>query len=116
MTEFLERVSRLSPKQLLLLALEQQQRIDALEARARSPIAIVGMACRFPGGADDPVSFWRMLEERHDAIAEIPADRWDADAYFNADADAPGSIAVRTGGFLKDVSGFDAAFFGISPR
>ena len=116
MTEFLERVSRLSSKQLLLLALEQQQRIDALEVRARSPIAIVGMACRLPGGADDPESFWRLLEERRDAIGDIPADRWDADAYFDADPDAPGSIAVRTGGFLKSVSGFDAGFFGISQR
>jgi acyl transferase domain-containing protein/phospholipid N-methyltransferase/acyl carrier protein len=114
MTEFLERISRLSSKQLLLLALEQQQRIDALEAR--SPIAIVGMACRFPGGADDPESFWRLLEEGRDAIGEIPADRWDAEAYFDADPDAPGAIAVRTGGFLKSVSGFDAGFFGIAQR
>ena len=116
MTEFLERVSRLSSKQQLLLALEQQQRIEALEARARSPIAIVGMACRLPGGADDPESFWRLLAERRDAIGDIPADRWDADAYFDADPDAPGAIAVRTGGFLKSVSGFDAGFFGISQR
>ena len=116
MTKFLERVSRLSAKQLLLLALEQQQRIDALEVRARSPIAIIGMACRLPGGANDPESFWRLLEERRDAIGDIPADRWDADAYFDADPDAPGSIAVRTGGFLKSVSGFDAGFFGISQR
>lgn len=116
MNPILDRISRLSQKQLLLLALEQQERIEALEARSRAPVAIVGMACRFPGGADDPQSFWNLLAEGRDAIGPIPAERWDAEAYFDADPDAPGTIAVRTGGFLKSVSGFDASFFGISQR
>jgi len=72
MTEFLERVSRLSSKQLLLLALEQQQRIDALEARARSPIAIVGMACRLPGGADDRSPFGACLKRGATPSAVFP--------------------------------------------
>lgn len=116
MSDFLERASKLSPKQLLLLALEQQERLDALEARAHSAIAIVGMACRFPGGADDPQSFWRLLAEGRDATGPIPADRWDSDVYFDPDPDNPGTIAARTGGFLENISGFDAAFFGISQR
>ncbi len=116
MKEFLDRVSRLSQKQLLLLALEQQETIAALEAQSRAPVAIIGLACRFPGGADGPEAFWDLLAAGRDAIRLIPPDRWDAETYFDPDPDVPGAISVRTGGFLDSVAGFDAAFFGISQR
>jgi acyl transferase domain-containing protein/acyl carrier protein len=116
MSAFLDRLGRLTPKQLLLVALEQQETIEALQTRDAAPIAICGMACRFPGGAEDPDAFWRLLDEGRDAIRPIPADRWDAEAYFDADPSAPGRIGVRNGGFLDTVSGFDAAFFGIAQR
>lgn len=79
------------------------------------PIAIVGMGCRFPGGAD-PDAFWRLLRDGVDAITEVPADRWDVDAHFDADLNVPGKMTTRWGGFLEHIDGFDAAFFGISPR
>jgi amino acid adenylation domain-containing protein len=79
-------------------------------------VAIVGMGCRFPGGADSPGRFWELLRDGVDAIVDVPADRFDADALFAADASIPGSIYTRRGGFLGDVAGFDAGFFGISPR
>jgi acyl transferase domain-containing protein len=86
------------------------------EGRLRAPIAIVGMACRFPGNVDSPQSFWRLLSTGTDAIGEIPADRWDCAAWFDSDPDAPGKMSTRYGGFLQDVDRFDAEFFGISDR
>jgi len=97
-------------------------RVEELESAgrgggdAREPIAIVGAGLRFPGGAVDADSFWKLLAERKDAIGEIPHERWDWRAYYNADADAPGSMVTRHGGFLEGVDRFDAAFFGVSPR
>jgi acyl transferase domain-containing protein/acyl carrier protein len=82
---------------------------------ADEPIAIVGLACRLPG-APDPQAFWRLLHDGVDAIREVPRDRWDYDALFDADSAAPGKISARYGGFLDDVASFDAGFFGISPR
>jgi acyl transferase domain-containing protein/acyl carrier protein len=114
--ELEERVARLSPKRLALLCLELQQRVDALERSAREPLAIVGMACRFPGRADTPESFWRMLAGGVDAITEVPLDRWDAEALFDPRPEAPGKTYARHGGFLADVAGFDPEAFGISPR
>jgi acyl transferase domain-containing protein/thioesterase domain-containing protein len=88
---------------------------DAL-ARARTePIAIVGMACRFPGGAVTPDDFWRLLEGGEDAVAEVPAGRWRLDPDGVSPSD-PASRAVRWGAFLEDVDLFDAHFFGITPR
>jgi 3-oxoacyl-(acyl-carrier-protein) synthase/thioesterase domain-containing protein/acyl carrier protein len=78
-------------------------------------IAIIGMGCRFPG-AIDPESFWRMLCAGTDAISTIPADRWDAEALFDADPLAPGKINSKSGGFLDQVDQFDSEFFGIAPR
>jgi acyl transferase domain-containing protein/acyl-CoA synthetase (AMP-forming)/AMP-acid ligase II/NAD(P)-dependent dehydrogenase (short-subunit alcohol dehydrogenase family)/acyl carrier protein len=80
------------------------------------PIAIIGMACRFPGGADDPEKFWDLLRNGIDAITEIPADRWDVNRYYDPDVDAPGKMYTRSGGFLTDIDLFDPLFFGISPR
>jgi acyl transferase domain-containing protein/NADPH:quinone reductase-like Zn-dependent oxidoreductase/acyl carrier protein len=79
------------------------------------PIAIVGIGCRFPG-ARDTRSFWGMLENGIDAIVDIPADRFDAAAFYDPHPGAPGKMSYRWGGFVDDIEGFDAAFFGISPR
>jgi acyl transferase domain-containing protein/acyl carrier protein len=80
------------------------------------PIAIIGMACRFPGGADDPESFWEMLRQGTDAMVEVPSDRWDKDAWYDADPNASGKIYARRAGFLRQVDQFDAGFWGISAR
>ena len=79
------------------------------------PIAIIGMACRFPG-APTLDAFWSLLSEGREGIVEVPADRWNVDAYFDADPKAIGKTNARTGGFIEDIARFDAAFFGIAPR
>jgi len=79
------------------------------------PVAIVGLACRFPGAAD-VADFWSLLKAGTDAVGEIPDDRWDVDAYFHPDPAAPGKMYTRAGGFIADIDKFDAGFFGISPR
>ena len=82
---------------------------------ADEPIAIVSVACRFPG-SPDPDAFWAVLSGGVDAIREIPDDRFDVDEYYDPDPEAPGKIYTRCGGFLDGVDGFDPEFFGISPR
>jgi acyl transferase domain-containing protein len=115
-SDFLERVSKLPPKRLALLALELNTRLERLARRVEEPVAIVGIGCRFPGQASDPESFWRLLRDGVDAITEIPADRWDLEAFYDPDPDAPGKMATRWGSFLADADRFDAKFFGIAPR
>lgn len=81
------------------------------------PIAIVGMACRFPGGAHSPQAFWQLLIAGQDAIIDVPPDRWNADRFYHPDPDRPGKMYVRQGGFLQQALGaFDAGFFNITPR
>jgi acyl transferase domain-containing protein/NADPH:quinone reductase-like Zn-dependent oxidoreductase/acyl carrier protein len=82
---------------------------DALLRRANEPIAIVGMACRFPGGADNPEEYWRLLDEGRDAVRSLD-DRW------KLVGTRPASDAPSWAGLLGEVDRFDAAFFGISPR
>jgi myxalamid-type polyketide synthase MxaB len=81
------------------------------------PLAIVGMACRFPGGADSPSALWDLLVRGVDAITDVPAERWSVERFYDPNPDAPGKTYVRQGGFLgQPLGGFDAHFFGISPR
>ncbi|MBI2701341.1 MAG: SDR family NAD(P)-dependent oxidoreductase [Mycobacterium sp.] len=77
--------------------------------------AIVGYAARFPG-AGDADEFWELLRQGRDAVSEVPRDRWDADEFFDPDPDAPGKVVTRRAGFIDDVTGFDAPFFGLSAR
>lgn len=86
-----------------------------MEARV-TPIAVIGMGCRLPGGIDSPAKLWESVLRGDDLITEIPADRWDADAYYDPEPGVPGRTVSRWGGFLDDVAGFDADFFGISER
>ena len=98
MTDFLDRIAGLSPRRLALLAAELNDRLEAAVEAAHEPLAVVGMGCRFPGGADDPARFWELLRSGRDAIREIPADRWDVEAFHDPDPDAPGKISVRMAG------------------
>jgi acyl transferase domain-containing protein len=81
------------------------------------PIAIVGMSCRFPGGANSISEYWKLLQAGKDAICEVPPDRWDIDSLYDPAQEAPGKMTTRWGGFLdQPIDQFDAGFFGLSPR
>lgn len=87
-----------------------------MQQRQVTPVAVIGMACRLPGGIDSPEQLWDALLRGHDLVTEVPGDRWDADDYFDPDPRAPGRSVSRWGGFLADVTGFDPEFFGIGER
>ncbi len=107
----------LPPLQRALLAIKElRARLEASERAKTEPIAVIGLGCRFPGGADSPEAFWRLLRDGIDAVTTVPADRWDGDALYDPDFLVSGKINTREAGFLDQVDRFDAAFFGISPR
>ena len=117
MTSLAERAAQLSPQAREVLAREliRAGTVFPVDAVAE-PVAVVGIGCRFPGDVVGPESFWRLLVNGEDAISEVPADRWDADAFYDPDPAAPGRMTTKWGGFVSDVAGFDADFFAISPR
>ncbi len=94
---------------------QTRQRLTELAERPHEPIAIVGMACRYPGG-ETIEDFWDLLRRGHNAVREVPPARWDIDAYYNPTPGVPGGMYTRYGAFLDDVTGWDAEFFGLSPR
>ncbi|MEB3341937.1 beta-ketoacyl synthase N-terminal-like domain-containing protein, partial [Okeania sp.] len=108
--------TQLSNQQRLLLAVKQATaKLNEIETATTEPIAIIGTACRFPGGVDTPESYWKYLRESIDGRIEIPKERWDNDRYYNSDPEAPGQVYVRHGYFLQQpVDQFDPGFFGIS--
>jgi acyl transferase domain-containing protein/NAD(P)-dependent dehydrogenase (short-subunit alcohol dehydrogenase family)/aryl carrier-like protein len=100
-----------------LAAIDQLEAKVAANERARTePIAVVGMGCRFPQGANSPEAFWDLLRDGVDTVTEVPAHRWDVDAVYDPDPDATGKSYTRWGAFIDNVDRFDAAFFGVSPR
>jgi len=102
--------------QRLLHALEEATaKLEAVEREKHEPIAVIGLSCRFPG-ADSPEAYWEVLRDGRETLREVPPERWDLNAYYDPDPDAPGKMYVRLGGFLERLDEFDAAFFGISPR
>ncbi|MGH3875483.1 MAG: SDR family oxidoreductase [Actinophytocola sp.] len=95
---------------------ETRQRLAAVESASGEPVAIIGMSCRYPGGANTVEQYWQKLLDGLDAVREVPADRWDAAEIYAEDRSAPGKAYTQRAGFVDDVAGWDAEFFGLSPQ
>ncbi|WP_078750282.1 phthiocerol type I polyketide synthase PpsB [Mycobacterium tuberculosis] len=107
------RISGMTAQQRTSLA-DEFDRVSRIAVA--EPVAVVGIGWRFPGDVDGPESFWDFLVAGRNAISTVPADRWDAEAFYHPDPLTPGRMTTKWGGFVPDVAGFDAEFFGITPR
>src|SRR5690606_37443053 len=115
-TDVLSKIAALSPDKVRVLAAALAEKVERLELARREPIAVVGLACRFPGGANSVGEFWSLLRRGGDAIDAVPASRWNLDDYYSPIRGAVGKMYTRAGGFLKQWAPgkLDADFFGIS--
>jgi len=104
-------------RQALVAVRDLRSKLGKHESAKSEPIAIVGMACRFPGGAVNPEAYWELLRDGNNALVEVPQDRWDINGFFDPDPEVPGKMYTRVGGFLREpIDRFDPQFFGITPR
>ena len=117
MTQLVEKKNykELLTKSFSLLKKTQKQ-LEKLEQSKVEPIAIVSMACRFPGDVNNPEALWKLLGNGKDATCEVPQNRWGKKKLYNPDNANPGTMCTCRGGFLSSVDEFDPQFFGISPR
>ncbi len=96
---------------------EQVVNVKIDDSDKSNKLAIVGMSCRYPGGANSIDEFWKVLEEGIDGIVDVPEDRWELERYYDSDKTVPGKMYCRTGGFLNtDIYGFDTKLFNMSPK
>lgn len=102
-------------KKLFLKLKQTEAELDNYKKKEHEPIAVIGMACRFPGGADSPDKFWELISNGKDAITDVPSSRWDKDRFYRKNRDFNGKMYVKKGGFLsEDLSLFDNHFFSVT--
>ena len=116
----MDNTDSLSPNKRALLKIhdlkQQLAELQQQQTTASEPVAIVSMACRFPRRSRTPEEFWQCLIDQTDEVGEIPRDRWDLEAFYDADPEVPGKMYARHGVFLDNLDLMDPEFFGISPR
>jgi len=116
MDDLSKRIANLSPGKRALLEKRLKETTPPSVPPAADSIAVIGMGCRFPGGASSPNAFWDLLTRGFDAVSQTPPQRWDAEAFFDPDPATAGKTNTRWGAYLDEVDQFDAGFFGIPPH